>query len=120
MPTINERDDLLLLDHFTTRLVRWPRREEVIMAENPFKPGYNIVKRVKYLEGEMAEFYSHKEKEIIKVEVPKGHIWVVGDNLDNSKDSREFGPLPLALVDGIVRCRVWPYSLLGRLDKGIL
>ena len=62
LPTINERDDLVLLDHFTTRLVRWPRKNEIIMAENPFKPGFNIVKRVQYVEGEMAEFYSYKDQ----------------------------------------------------------
>ena len=67
MPAIDERDNLVLLDHFTTRLVRWPNRNEVIMAENPFKPGYNIVKRVKFLEGEMAEFYSYKDSKVIKV-----------------------------------------------------
>ena len=65
MPAIDERDNIVLLDHFTTRLIRHPRRNEVIMAENPFKPGYNIVKRVLYLEGEIAEFYSYKESKVI-------------------------------------------------------
>jgi hypothetical protein len=37
------------------------------MAENPFKPGYNIVKRVKFLEGEIAEFYSYKDSKVIKI-----------------------------------------------------
>ena len=115
MPAINERDDLVMLDHFTTRVLRHPKRNEVIMAENPFKPGYNIVKRVIWLEGEMAEFYSFKDNKNIKVEIPKGHIWVEGDNKENSKDSREFGPLPLALVDGIVRCRVWPFDKINKL-----
>ena len=61
MPAIDIRDNLVMLDHFTTRVWRWPKVGEVIMAENPYKPGFNIVKRVKYLEGEMAEFYSYKD-----------------------------------------------------------
>lgn len=115
MPAIDERDNIVLLDHFTTRLIRHPRRNEVIMAENPFKPGYNIVKRVLYLEGEIAEFYSYKESKVIQVEVPKGHIWVEGDNKENSKDSRDIGPVSLALVEGIVRYRVWPLNKINPL-----
>ena len=115
LPVIDERDNLVMLDCFTTRFLRQPRKNEVIMAENPFKPGYTIVKRVLFLEGELAEFWSHRESKLIKVEIPPGHIWVEGDNKENSKDSREFGPLPLALVDGIVRYRVWPLTKINYL-----
>lgn len=34
------------------------------------------------------------------VRVPKGHVWLAGDNLSNSTDSRTYGPVPLALVRG--------------------
>lgn len=37
-----------------------------------------------------------EEPEMIKV--PEGHIWIEGDNQAWSKDSRDFGPIPLALV----------------------
>lgn len=33
-------------------------------------------------------------------QVPPGHIWLEGDNLIVSRDSREYGPVPLALVRG--------------------
>jgi signal peptidase I len=56
LPAIDERDNLLLLDTFTTK-IRSPRRNEIIMAENPFKAQSTIVKRVLFLEGEIAEFY---------------------------------------------------------------
>ncbi|KAK3680228.1 hypothetical protein LTR78_000606 [Recurvomyces mirabilis] len=36
------------------------------------------------------------------MQVPTGHCWVVGDNLTYSRDSRIWGPLPLALVTGKV------------------
>lgn len=29
-----------------------------------------------------------------------------GDNWEQSQDSREYGPVPLALIEGIVLCRV--------------
>jgi signal peptidase I len=34
--------------------------------------------------------------------VPSGHLYVIGDNLPNSEDSRDFGPIPLKSVLGRV------------------
>ncbi len=34
--------------------------------------------------------------------MPEGHCWLIGDNLPESRDSRTFGPLPLALIKGKV------------------
>ncbi|TPX32470.1 hypothetical protein SmJEL517_g04484 [Synchytrium microbalum] len=45
---------------------------------------------------------------IIQPQVPPGHIWVQGDNSSNSKDSREYGPIPMGLIRGKVFCRVFP------------
>ncbi len=36
-----------------------------------------------------------------------------GDNSNCSVDSRSFGPVPLGLVMGRVRLRVWPPSQAG-------
>lgn len=40
--------------------------------------------------------------------VPPGHMWVTGDNLPHSTDSRVYGPIPLAMVSGKVVARLWP------------
>ncbi|WVQ85549.1 signal peptidase I [Cryptococcus sp. DSM 104549] len=42
------------------------------------------------------------------VKVPKGCVWLVGDNLSNSTDSRKYGPVPVAMIKGKVLARVWP------------
>ncbi|KAK5204010.1 Mitochondrial inner membrane peptidase complex subunit [Exophiala xenobiotica] len=34
------------------------------------------------------------------VQVPEGHVWLAGDNLSYSRDSRFYGPLPMALIQG--------------------
>ena len=34
------------------------------------------------------------------IQVPEGHIWVEGDNLAWSRDSRTYGPVPMALIKG--------------------
>lgn len=36
------------------------------------------------------------------VDIPKGHIWILGDNTSRSFDSRHFGPLPSGLIHGKV------------------
>lgn len=38
-----------------------------------------------------------------RLEVPKGHVYVLGDSLSESWDSRSFGPVPRADVVGVVR-----------------
>ncbi len=43
---------------------------------------------------------------LMQVVVPEGHMWVQGDNLVLSRDSREYGPVPLALVKGRVVLQV--------------
>ncbi|GAB1314291.1 Mitochondrial inner membrane protease subunit 1 [Madurella fahalii] len=44
------------------------------------------------------------------IQVPQGHCWIVGDNLIASRDSRYFGPVPLALIRGKVIATVRPFS----------
>jgi hypothetical protein len=39
-------------------------------------------------------------------QVPKGHVWLQGDNAYNSTDSRHYGPVPYALIQGKVFYRV--------------
>lgn len=46
------------------------------------------------------------EVQVGKVVVPRGHVWVEGDNWRKSYDSCDFGPVSLALVDGKA-LRVW-------------
>ncbi|ESA42619.1 hypothetical protein GE21DRAFT_8023 [Neurospora crassa] len=46
------------------------------------------------------------EGDEVMIQVPEGHCWVVGDNLTASRDSRTFGPVPLALIRGKVFAKV--------------
>lgn len=48
-----------------------------------------------------------------RVEVPLGHLWLQGDNKDNSTDSRDYGPVPYGLIRGKVFVKVWPPSEFG-------
>ncbi|PVI01144.1 LexA/Signal peptidase [Periconia macrospinosa] len=59
-----------------------------------------------------------EEVEVGKVVVPKGHIWVEGDNWRKSYDSCDFGPVSLGLVDGRAKWvwRNW-FGLMGVGDE---
>ncbi len=47
--------------------------------------------------------------------VPKGHIFMMGDNRGNSSDSRVFGPLPKENIEGQAFLRFWPLNRFGGL-----
>jgi signal peptidase I len=85
------------------------------------------IKRVIGKEGDMLEFrdgkvYRNGEKlkeEYIKeamlmpsspIEVPHDHIFVMGDNRNNSEDSRMIGPIPIENVRGTILLRFYPFQ----------
>ncbi|NP_001373320.1 mitochondrial inner membrane protease subunit 1 isoform 2 [Danio rerio] len=49
--------------------------------------------------------------------VPRGHVWLEGDNLRNSTDSRSYGPIPYALIRGRVCLKLWPPQSFGVLAE---
>ena len=48
--------------------------------------------------------------------VPEGHLFMLGDNRDNSNDSRFWGPVPVSYVKGRVRGIWMPFSRFGGID----
>jgi signal peptidase I len=89
---------------------------QVLCLSNPYttltgsssSKSYTVIKRVTGLPGDIVVVPNSVPGAAKSVTVPDGHVWVEGDNKDASRDSREYGPVPVNLVIGIVRGRIYP------------
>lgn len=48
--------------------------------------------------------------------IPEGHFWAMGDNRNNSRDSRSIGPVPEEELMGHAVFRFWPVDKMCTLD----
>eukprot|EP00244_Chara_vulgaris_P007303 TRINITY_DN2739_c0_g2_i1.p1 TRINITY_DN2739_c0_g2~~TRINITY_DN2739_c0_g2_i1.p1 ORF type:complete len:165 (-),score=0.96 TRINITY_DN2739_c0_g2_i1:236-730(-) len=108
MPTFNPSGDVVLLEHVSTKLDKL-KAGDVVVAKSPTNPRLIVCKRIVGVSGDRVTIIPIKETERLRhVVVPKGHVWLQGDNIRNSTDSRHYGPVPSAMVKGKVFYKIWP------------
>ncbi|XP_064221139.1 mitochondrial inner membrane protease subunit 1 isoform X2 [Aotus nancymaae] len=89
------------------------QRGDIVIAKSPSDPKSNICKRVIGLEGDKILTTSPSNFFKSHSYVPMGHVWLEGDNLQNSTDSRYYGPIPYGLIRGRIFFKIWPLSDFG-------
>lgn len=131
--------EYLIIDEISYRLGE-PNRGEVIVFRYPRNPQEYFIKRIIGLPGETIEIkdgdvyiYNREyeqgmllEEEYLgeasrtyapgsddRVELEDNEYYVLGDNRNSSKDSRNFGPVQESFIVGKVLFRGWPFNKAG-------
>ncbi|KAK7405530.1 hypothetical protein VNO78_06915 [Psophocarpus tetragonolobus] len=114
LPTIDLTTGLFLIEKISTRLGK-VACGDIVVVRNPQNPRFCMTKRVLGLEGDSITYISDPENndKAKTIVVPKGRVWVEGDNKYNSNDSRKFGPVPYDLVEGKVFWKISPLKDFG-------
>jgi signal peptidase I len=119
--------------------IRDPKVGDIVVFRYPEDPSRDFIKRcvavagqqieirdkVLYVDGKAREepYVVHKDPRIFSRDtkggqrdnygpyvVPSGHLFMLGDNRDNSQDSRFWGPLPRELVKGKAMFLYWSWD----------
>ncbi|CAL9077264.1 unnamed protein product [Musa hybrid cultivar] len=118
LPTINLTGDVVAVERVSPR---WGSLAvgDVVILLSPENPRKTVAKRVLGLEGDAVTFLVDPARGSASqtVVVPGGHVWVQGDNIYSSRDSRQFGPVPYGLIQGRAFCKVWPPEAVGLIGQ---
>ncbi|NBD22382.1 signal peptidase I [Paenibacillus glycinis] len=112
-----------------------PHRGDIVIIDGP-ESDKRLIKRVVGLPGDVIDFtsdghvlvnqkllqepyvkgltYSNGLK--VPYTVPAKSVFVMGDNRENSQDSRMLGPIALSSLEGRAVFRLWPLSKFGQLE----
>ncbi len=116
-----------------------PKPGEVVVFKYPLNPSKDMVKRVVATEGQTVEIINkivyvdgkmvpdhllakHIDPRILPVDystrdnfgpaqVPAGHLFVLGDNRDDSQDSRDWGFLDMSYIKGKAMFVYWSWTI---------
>ncbi len=119
-----------------------PERGDIIVFKYPRDPSRDFIKRVVGLPGETIEirdqvifingtelklgsYVNHQDTNILSghysprdnlapLKIPEKHLFVMGDNRENSQDSRWWGPLDIDLIKGKAFIIYWSWDSLAQ------
>lgn len=95
LPTFPLRD-MLLVDKFGPVILRRSYQNgDIVLSRAPYDQGKLVCKRIAAVEGEVIPHQGVSTPATARIAsgiVPPGHVWLLGDNLEQSTDSRSYGP----------------------------
>jgi len=132
VPTL-EVGDRLFVNKFIYRFTG-PERGDIVVFQSVEGGAEDLIKRVVAVPGDTVEvrdgkLYVNDQPQAdpyVNQEfpdrsyygpktVPEGHIFAMGDNRANSRDSRFFGPVPYENIEGEAFLIFWPLDRIGSL-----
>lgn len=122
--------DMLIVDKISSRFDPY-ERGEIVVVDLPNEDDL-LIKRIIGLEGEMVEVSYNRvyinghlleeaylgeinQQNVAPFVVPAEHVYVMGDNRNNSHDSRAFGAVDVYRIVGRTKLRIWPPNDIGLL-----
>jgi signal peptidase I len=131
VPTLKVHDRVLV-NKLSYKMHSVHRGDIVVFTKPPKETNdiKDLVKRVIGLPGETVEAHGGHiyidgrqlsepylpstvvQRAFLPVKIPPHDVWVMGDNRDQSEDSRVFGPIKESSIVGRVFVRIWPPNRL--------
>lgn len=145
IPSGSMEDTIMIGDNLFSERVSYyfgdPKQGDIVTFDDPETPGRVLIKRVIATGGQTVSFVNGmvmvdgvaNEASYVKGKsypavtgtsgtsihypytVPEEELWVMGDNRENSQDSRVFGAVPISNVTGKAFFVYWPLNHIGLL-----
>ncbi len=122
----------VIVEKITYSFIHGPRRGDVVIIDMPGEkdllvkravalPGETVAVRngQVYLNGQpLEESWAIRQggPDYPPTRVPPHHVFVLGDNRKDSRDSRCFGPVPVDQITGQVRFVFWPLDQIRQIS----